>query len=103
MTQHIFKLFLSDVLGRETEQPTRDQLDMIASSLLVPEEYKLLRQQPCAECGRRNLRVRRQSTLSPHKHPEPASWPYDCPAGDKLEVECTACGAESELVFWFLQ
>lgn len=103
MTQHTFKLHLSDVLALDAEQPTPDQLDMLASSLLVPEEYKLLRQHPCPECGRRNLRVHVQRTLSPHSHPEPASWPYRCPAGDKLEVVCTACGAESELVFWFLQ
>jgi len=98
-----FQLFLSDALEHEDPRPTDEQLEMYASSFLVPAEYDVVRSRPCPDCGHAALRVREQRTRDISEHPCPASWPYRCPAGDALLVTCTDCGSDMTLVFWFRQ
>lgn len=94
-------LFLSHVLDTQDIQPSREQLDLFAGSLLVPEEHRRIRSTPCPACGHGTLRVRHQKTRNPSLHPEPDRWPFLCPAGDEVHVACTACGSELQFLFWF--
>lgn len=77
---------------------TREQLEIGASSVLVPLEYEKLDTLVCPQCGAPNLQQISRGSLSARKD---VPWPYACPAGDEHKCICKECGLFVVVRFWF--
>ena len=93
-----FVLSLKDGLARELARPTREQLDLMASGLLIPLEYEALDRIVCPICTERDWDLLKQWALERRVDLE---WPYSCPGGDAHECRCNSCGHSMTVTFWF--
>jgi len=93
-----FVLSLKDGLARESERPTPEQLDFIASGFLIPLEYEALDRIACPVCAEQDWDLLKQSALGRRAD---LDWPYSCPGGDAHECRCKSCGHSMTVTFWF--
>jgi hypothetical protein len=90
-------LKLKDALARLSKQPLPEQLERMASSLLIPLEYDTL-SIACPQCGDHVWEQTQQSALRPRNDLE---WPYNTPGGDEHQCRCRRCGHLMTITFWF--
>ena len=93
-----FLLKLSDALRDLKEQPDPKFLGMMASSLLVPQEYQILRNTACPACGARDWQTDMRASLV--AKPE-LDWPFTSPGGDRHHCRCKQCDHSLTVTFWF--
>jgi hypothetical protein len=93
-----FVLRLSEALAQVSSQPTPDILEMMASTFLIPLEYKMIEGISCPKCLGRSLQEIRRGSLNPRKG---FDWPYNCPGGDEYHFRCSTCAHSFPVTFWF--
>ena len=93
-----FLLKLSDALQDLKEQPDPALVGMMASSFLVPQEYRILRQIVCPACGGYDWQTDMSESLVPKAE---LDWPFTSPGGDRHHCRCKRCNHTMIVTFWF--
>jgi len=95
-----FVLSLQDALARlpDAQRPSQDQLEMFASSFLIPLEYEKLNSLCCPRCGSNTWDQVSRGSVAPKVG---FDWPYSCPGGDEHNCRCKQCGHSLVVQFWF--